>query len=136
MGSDGRRASTGQMLLLIVDDEPLNRELLRRVLQRSYDIEEAEDAAGALEVLERRGDEVQLILCDQLMPGKSGTELADEVRARWPDTVFMLLTGYDDDPAVTRAHADGLVERVIAKPWRGSALKRIIEDALGGATGA
>jgi two-component system, NtrC family, response regulator HupR/HoxA len=124
--------SGGPALLLIVDDEPLNRELLRRVLQRHYDIEEAEDAAGALEVLERRGDEVQLVLCDQLMPGKSGTELATEVRQRWPGLVFMLLTGYDDDPAVTRAHAEGLVSRVISKPWRGSALKRVIEEALSG----
>lgn len=120
----------GPALLLIVDDEPLNRELLRRVLQRHYDIEEAEDAAAALEVLERRGHEVKLVLCDQLMPGKSGTELAAEVSQRWPELIFMLLTGYDDDPAVTRAHAEGLVARVISKPWRGSALKRVIEDAL------
>ncbi len=115
--------------LLVVDDEPLNRELLRRVL-REYRIEEAEDATAAMQVLERSAAHVRLILCDQLMPGLSGTQLAERVRDRWPDISFMLLTGYDDDPAVKSAHERGLVCDVIAKPWRGSALKELIADTL------
>jgi CheY-like chemotaxis protein len=69
-------SDTDRPRLLIVDDEMLNRELLRRVLHRSYEIEEAEDAIQAINVLEQCGDDVRLILCDQLMPGRSGTELA------------------------------------------------------------
>lgn len=117
--------------LLIVDDEMLNRELLRRVLHRNYEIEEAEDAAQAITVLEQCGDDVRLILCDQLMPGRTGTELAVEVRQRWPHINFLLLTGYDDDPGVAEAVENGTIAEVVPKPWRGNSLKKRIADLLG-----
>ena len=123
--------ATERIRLLIVDDEVLNRELLRRVLKREYDIEEAEDATQAVQVLERCGDDIHVILCDQLMPGRSGTQLAAEVRDRWPDIKFLLLTGYDEDPDVKSAHDVGLVRDVLAKPWRGSVLKARIMNVLG-----
>jgi two-component system, NtrC family, response regulator HupR/HoxA len=117
--------------LLIVDDEPLNRELLRRVLHREYDIEEAEDANEAIEVLERRAGNTHLMLCDQQMPGRSGTQLAADVRRRWPEVRIILLTGYDDDPGVMAAVDRGDVDEVLAKPWRGRALKSCIAQRLG-----
>ena len=116
--------------ILIVDDEPLNRELLRRVLQREYDIEEAEDAAIALAVLERSDSAIELVLCDQLMPGRSGSDLAAEVHERWPEVVFFLLTGYDDDEGVLAAQQSGIIRGVVSKPWRASTLKTLLEQVL------
>lgn len=124
-------SDTDRPRLLIVDDEMLNRELLRRVLHRSYEIEEAEDAIEAIKVLEQCGDDVRLILCDQLMPGRSGTELAAEVRQRWPHINFLLLTGYDDDPGVVEAVENGTIAEVVPKPWRGAVLKKRIAFLLG-----
>jgi two-component system response regulator HupR/HoxA len=121
-----------RVCLLIVDDEPLNRELLRRVLYRDYEIEEAEDALHAIQVLERRDGDIELVLCDQLMPGRSGTQLAVEIRERWPDMHFILLTGYDDDPVVVAALERGDVAEVVPKPWRGQSLKECITRQLGG----
>lgn len=118
--------------LLIVDDEPLNRDLLRRVLQSTYDLSEAGDATEALEVLE--GDEgplVKLILCDYLMPGRTGAELAGIVNDRWPGIPFMLLTGYDGDEAIVEAQEAGLVEQVVSKPWRSKELRAVIAERLG-----
>lgn len=120
--------------LLIVDDEMLNRELLRRVLHKSYEIEEAGDASQAVSVLEACGDQVRLVLCDQLMPGRSGTELASEVRERWPHIQFLLLTGFDDDPNVLAAVESGYVAEVVPKPWRGARLKTLIKELLGDAS--
>ena len=116
--------------VLIVDDEPLNRELLRRVLMHDYAIEEAEDARYALRLLETRGEGIRLVLCDQLMPGRSGTDFAAEVRERWPEIVFLLLTGYDDDPEVEAAEERGIIHGVVSKPWRGAALKQRIQGIL------
>lgn len=122
--------SSNRVRLLIVDDEMLNRELLRRVLHREYDIEEAEDAIQALEVLERLEGNVRVILCDQLMPGRSGTQLAVDVRSRWPEIHFFLLTGFDEDPGVIEAVETGLVAEVVPKPWRGANLKARIAQRL------
>ena len=118
--------------LLVVDDEPLNRDLLKRVLS-GYEVVEAGDADEALRVLEDQRGEVRVVLCDQLMPGRSGVELAVEVAERWPGIVFLLLTGYDDDPEVRDARHRGVVERVVAKPWRAKALRKTITAALAGA---
>jgi two-component system response regulator HupR/HoxA len=115
--------------LLVVDDEPENRDLLRRTLKRDFEVEDAEDATAALAVLSRR--RVDLMLCDQLMPGKSGTELAAEVKRRWPATRVVLLTGYDDDPEVAAAHADGRVAAVVGKPWQAARLRELIAQLLG-----
>jgi two-component system response regulator HupR/HoxA len=116
--------------LLVVDDEPLNRDLLRRTLKRDFEVVEAEDAREALVVLGER-DDVALVLCDQLMPGRSGTELAREVRAMRPELPFVLLTGYDDDPDVTAARTGGFVAAVVAKPWQAPALRGLVARLLG-----
>jgi two-component system, NtrC family, response regulator HupR/HoxA len=116
--------------LLVVDDEHLNRDLVRRLLQREYEIEEAGDAAEASLVLERLGATIAMVLCDQLMPGRSGTDLAAEVRRRWPHVRFVLITGYDEDPRVVEAHANGLVAEVISKPWKSAILRARIAELL------
>ena len=114
--------------MLIVDDEPLNRELLRRVLYRDYRIVEAPDAEAALDELGR--SVVDVIICDQVMPGMSGTELAREVRQRFPRVVSLLLTGYEDAPEVGVACKDGDVFEVLGKPWAAPILKEAIERAV------
>lgn len=114
--------------VLIVDDEPLNRELLRRVLYRDYRILEAPDAEAALDELGR--EPVHVLLCDQVMPGLSGTELAREVRRLYPQTIAVLLTGYEDAPEVGVACRDGIIAEVVAKPWAAPELKEAIERAI------
>lgn len=118
-----------QVLVLVVDDEPLNRDLLRRVLFHDYEILEAEDATQAQAVLEESGP-VDVLLCDHLMPGPSGTELAATVRARWPRTVMLLLTGYEDAPEVVAARREGVVYEVIGKPWVAAQLRDAVARAL------
>jgi two-component system response regulator HupR/HoxA len=114
-------------ILLIVDDEPLNRELLRRILYREYRIVEAADAEAALEALDR--SPVDILLCDQVMPGRSGTDLAREVRRRYARIVVLLLTGYEDAPEVGEAWRDGVLAEVVGKPWAAPELKAALERA-------
>jgi two-component system response regulator FlrC len=116
-------------VVLIVDDEPLNRDLLRRLLFREYHVLEAADAEAALAVL--AAAPVDLVLCDHVMPGRSGADLAREVRARYPHTPLLLLTGYEDAPEIARAFRDGVVAGVVAKPWSTVELKTALERAMG-----
>lgn len=120
----------GRPCVLVVDDEPLNRELLGRLLGREYEVVEAESVDQALAVLDRRGADVRLVICDQVMPGRFGTELAAEVAGRGAACPVVLLTGYEDDGAVRAAAAAGTVAGVIAKPWKGSDLRALIRSLL------
>jgi two-component system response regulator HupR/HoxA len=125
----GRTDAESNAVLLIVDDEPLNRDLLRRVLFHDYEILEAEDAAGAALLLERETT-IDVLVCDHIMPGTSGTDLARDVRQRWPHIVSVLLTGYDDAPEVHAACKTGVIFEVLAKPWLAPQLRDTIARAV------
>jgi two-component system response regulator HupR/HoxA len=119
--------------VMLVDDEPLNLDLLRRTLQRQFEIIEADSAAHALTWLEEHDGMVSVILCDQLMPGLSGTQLASTVRARWPLVKFVLVTGVDENDDVLAAKRAGIVDDVVGKPWNARTLRaRLKELALRG----
>jgi CheY-like chemotaxis protein len=119
--------------ILIVDDEPLNLDLLRRTLQREFEVAEADSAAAALAWLDEHQGRVSVILCDQLMPGLSGTQLAATVRGRWPGVRFVLVTGVDENAEVLAARKAGLLDDIVAKPWNARALRtRLGELAAGG----
>lgn len=117
--------------ILIIDDEPLNRDLLRRLLQATYELSEAADGAEAIEILEGEvGSRVQLILCDHLMPGMTGAELSVIVHERWPKIRFMLITGYDGDEEVQRVVDEGIVQKLLSKPWRSKEIRAAIAEGL------
>ena len=101
--------------ILVVDDEPLNLDLLRRTLQREFDVAVASSAAEAVTWLDAEAGAVAVVLCDQLMPGRSGTELAAEIRERWPGVKFVLVTGVDEAEEVVAAQKAGLLDEVVAK---------------------
>jgi CheY-like chemotaxis protein len=109
--------------VMVVDDEPLNVDLLKRTLQRQFEVVEATSAGEALAWLRGHGGDVAVILCDQLMPGQSGTQLAAVVRRQWPAIRLVLVTGVDENDEVVAARRDGVVDEVVAKPWNAQALR-------------
>jgi response regulator RpfG family c-di-GMP phosphodiesterase len=86
---------TSMGLVLIVDDEPSMRKLLAAMLADSgVACGTAASGEEALRVLEQ--EEVTAILADLHMPRLSGMQLLMEVRPRYPDLAFIVVTGEDD----------------------------------------
>ena len=78
--------------VLIVDDEPSVRLVLRRALSSGpYEIEEAEDGVEAYAILQERG--ADLVLSDFLMPRMNGLELLDRAKSLDDTIGFIILTG-------------------------------------------
>jgi CheY-like chemotaxis protein len=72
--------------------------LRKLVLQRAgYEVVTAGSALLALDVLE--SNEVDLVLSDQLMPGQTGTELARQIKNKWPALPVILISGVNEIPA-------------------------------------
>ncbi len=87
-----------QSYILVVDDEPSVRALLRRFLEPAgYEIHEAENAESAVRLIEERSPAVAV--CDVHMPGANGLWLADQIRVASPTTALILATGDDEVPA-------------------------------------
>ena len=90
--------SESKAVILCVDDEPNSLVLRKLVLQKAgYDVVTASSALLALEVLASR--KVDLVLSDQLMPGLTGTELARQIKSRWPSLPVVLISGVNEIPA-------------------------------------
>ena len=83
----------GSAKCLVVDDEPGVRGFLKRMLQsQGFQCFEAGSGLEALRVLDQIG-EPPLIVSDMRMPEMDGIRLLEEVRARYPDTSVIMLSG-------------------------------------------
>ncbi len=84
-----------QAAILIVDDEEAIRRLLkRRLTGEGYHCQEAGSANRALNELQN--NEIELVILDIKMPGKSGVQLLPEIRASYPDTMVIMATAITD----------------------------------------
>ena len=118
-----------QHTVLLVDDEPKVLSALKRVLRNEpYAILTASNAEEAAEVL--RSSPVDLIVCDEEMPGMSGTEFLAKVAHDYPDVVRIMLTGHPTLPAALHAINEGRVFQFFTKPCNEIDLAIAIRRAL------
>jgi len=117
-------------VILFVDDEPEVLELLRRTFPQDegYEPLTAPGAAKALTILAER--QVDLLVTDQRMPGRTGIELIQEARRLQPDLCAILLTAYTDPREIVAAINKGEVYRYITKPWDTADLRATVLRAL------
>lgn len=81
--------------ILVVDDQEQVRSIFSRWLDSAgYQCTTARDADNALDIL-RREHGFDLLISDIMMPGKSGLELLEIVRSRYPDLAVIMATGLD-----------------------------------------
>lgn len=73
-------SANGKRLILVVDDELINRELMRAVLEDEYELIFADNGQRALELINENKDTLSLILLDLMMPVLSGTEVLRRVK--------------------------------------------------------
>lgn len=103
--------------ILIVEDEKTLRDLLRVSLSKiGYTITEAADGNEAIRLIKEKGLKPDLVISDVIMPGISGSQLAQHIREIHPDTKVLYMSGYTGD---TIAHHGVLDEDVhfIQKPF-------------------
>jgi response regulator RpfG family c-di-GMP phosphodiesterase len=115
--------------LLLVDDEPGILSALRRLFRpHGYRILTAGSGAEGLQLLEHEA--VDLIISDMRMPEMDGARFLEAARARWPDVMRLLLTGYADIGSTVAAINRGEIYRYIAKPWDDADIVLIVAKAL------
>jgi FixJ family two-component response regulator len=71
-----------------------------------------------------------VIVSDQRMPDVSGMEFLIRVKALYPDTIRIVLSGYTDLATVTSVVNEGAVYKFLTKPWNDDALRRDIRQAF------
>jgi CheY-like chemotaxis protein len=110
--------------LLVVDDDPTILRALDRLLKGDgHDVFFATSAREARAVLEER--HIDVVLSDNHMPGETGLELLEALRAEHPGVRRVLMTARAD--ATTRARADATgVHAIVEKPWQADELRALL----------
>lgn len=117
---------------LVVDDELVVRNLLRRCLERrGWAVLEADTAERALEMLGGLRAQLDIILCDLNLPGLSGTALCRRIGETRPElSTRLVLTSGDPGTAVAELARESLHCPVLGKPFAISDLDRLIDDMV------
>lgn len=118
-------------LVLIVDDSEMNRAILNEMLKDEYCILEAANGRTALDMVDRYGDELSLVLLDIVMPGISGFEvLADLSRRSGIDNLpFIMISSEDSDDMVLRAYELGASD-YINRPFDSRVVRRRVSNTI------
>jgi CheY-like chemotaxis protein len=116
--------------ILLVEDNDNLRDLLRRTLEGvGFFLFSARDGVEALGLCEQHGGALDLVVSDIAMPRLDGLDLSERIRATYPKTKFLFITGSGDrfpDLRERMKHGANILE----KPFLPSELLRKVEDAL------
>jgi two-component system probable response regulator PhcQ len=116
--------------VLYVDDEEQSLKYFRRALEKDFRVLTAASAAAALEILEKEGGDVGVLVTDQRMPGQTGVDLLAIVRRSRPKIVRILTTAYADLDSTIEAVNTGAIYQYVTKPWSLRDLRGLLLRAM------
>jgi len=114
--------------ILVAEDEAVVREMVVAALERlGYRVMAASTGEEAVRLIDRLGDEIDLLLSDVVMPGMSGPDLLDRARRTRPDLRAIFMSGYT---ALTIGRPIQPGVTLLEKPFSGSRLGEVVRDTL------
>jgi CheY-like chemotaxis protein len=122
---------TGTETVLFVDDEEAIREVGEELLQAmGYSVLLARDGKEAIELYERNGDNIDIVLLDIVMPHMGGSEVYEKMKEINPNIKVLLLSGYSIDGEATDILDRGC-DGFIQKPFTMKELSGKIREIMG-----
>ena len=121
-------AETPRRTILLVEDEPPVRRLIKRILSTERaKILTAGSGAQALQIAERIA--VDLVILDIKLPDVDGTEILRRLRDLDADVAVIMVTGYGSAETVRAAMELGAFD-YLTKPFSGEEMSRVVREAL------
>jgi len=119
----------GNGTILVVDDEPMQRDIARKILQHlGYTVNSVQSGEEALDYLLR--NQTDLLLLDMLMPpGKNGYQAFKEIVKKRPDQKAIIVSGFSEHEDVQKALDLG-VGQFLKKPYSIRNLGKAVSDEL------
>lgn len=87
----------GERILLVEDEDHVRDLMLRMLVRHGYNVNLADTAENALDIFQRANGQFDLVCSDVVLPGKSGFDLAEELKKRAPNLKVLMVSGYTDD---------------------------------------
>jgi len=120
--------------ILIVEDQQMFREGIRKRLEQEPDIQVVGEASSGEEALPKVEEtSPHIVILDIRLPKMSGIEVARSLRQRWPDLKILVLSGYDFDQYISAAVRVGIQGYLLKDEPQDVLVQAIRDIASGGA---
>ncbi len=119
----------GEALLLVEDNDELRGATRDMLAALGYRVATAANGPEALAALEEMGGGIDLVICDVVMPGMSGPQLVERLRARSPEIRVILMSGYTNNVMVRHGILEGDYD-FLEKPFSADLLAAKVRGAL------
>lgn len=120
----------GQGTVLLVDDEKMIAEVGQAMLEKlGYKVFTAESGQKALDLYEKKKDEIDLVILDMIMPGMGGEKTLDRMKRMGGDSRILLSSGYSISQK-TKEILDRGCSGFIQKPFTMEKISRKVHEAL------
>jgi signal transduction histidine kinase/ActR/RegA family two-component response regulator len=125
--AQGPHAADAHATVLLVDDDALVRTGTAAMIEDlGFVVIECESAVEALQAIEARGGDIDVVITDHAMPGMSGLELIRVLKSNYPGMPVILASGFAEIPG---GDAAALAPR-LAKPFRQTEISCAIMEAI------
>lgn len=124
--------------IICVDDDPLITQLLSYQLRKWINplttiIEtfvEPKKVMAAIDEIYELGIRVIFVIVDYQMPGLNGAQLTRNIKAKYKDIHFVMLSGQANEVVVSQLKNEKVLDNFISKPWNEEQLHKIIKPYL------
>jgi len=124
------RDLTGVGTVLLVEDEDPVRIFSTRALQnKGYKVLEADSGEAALEIIEEKGDDIDIVITDVVMPGMTGPTMVQEILSKHPDIEVIFISGYAED-AFLKSYGETRSFHFLPKPFTLKELASKVKDVM------
>ncbi len=115
--------------IFVADDHPIVREGLKQIIAKNSDMSVVGEASDGQQLLEKiRGHNVDVVLLDISMPGRSGLDVLKQLKTQWPKLRLLVLSQHPEDQyalRVLRAGASGYMTKESASEQLITAIRKV-----------
>lgn len=121
--------------IITVDDDALITQVLKFQLAKYFDssemiiesVNEPEASFALIEDIRTYGVEPVLLIVDYQMPKINGAQLIRQLKTKYPEIKYIMLSGQANDVVVEELKNEGLIHAFLHKPWEESEMIRIVK---------
>jgi len=114
--------------IAVIDDDRFVLATLAATLQDRFAVLTGASAEEAKQLF--RNHPIDILMCDQRMPGETGVQLMEWAKEHYPRTLRLLMSGYAELEDAVAAINRCQVFRYLFKPWQQEELERVLDDAI------